>query len=205
MKFSTNKSELLGVVWASEHFRNYHYGTEFQIVTYHKALLSALSAIQGKTTMHSRLTRWVNRRLFSNLKYHTSQETIWFFFYLLSRLPSGRALPTSYYDEEFVVVSTHKIQNILFNRTHFSSVDANIVDRPLVVVNTNTLVKSNIPSGVENSSDVIGQNFPNSSLANFKLQIIVAIIFCIARSIKICDYSHTRTQNCSSKCLHIDN
>ena len=52
---------------------------------------------------------------------------------------------------------------------------------------------------------MIGQDFSNSSLANLKLQIIVAIIFCIARSIKICDYSHTRTENCTSKCLPIDN
>ena len=37
MKYSTNKLELLGVVWASEAFRNYLYGTEFQIVTDHKA------------------------------------------------------------------------------------------------------------------------------------------------------------------------
>ena len=32
-KYSTNKIELLGVVWASEHFKNYLYGAEFEIVT----------------------------------------------------------------------------------------------------------------------------------------------------------------------------
>ena len=53
MKYSTNELELLGVVWATEHFRNYLYGTEFQIVTDHKALLSALSANHGNKTMHS--------------------------------------------------------------------------------------------------------------------------------------------------------
>ena len=57
MKYSTNELELLGVVWATEHFRNYLYGTEFQIVTDHKALLSALSANHGNKTMHCRLTR----------------------------------------------------------------------------------------------------------------------------------------------------
>ena len=54
---------------------------------------------------------------------------------LLSRLPSGKALPTSYYDEEIVVDSIDKFQNILFNRTHFNSVDVNIVDRPSIAVN----------------------------------------------------------------------
>ena len=57
MKKSTNKLELLGVVWASKHFRNYLYGTKLQIVTDHKALLSALSANHGNKTLHSRLTR----------------------------------------------------------------------------------------------------------------------------------------------------
>ena len=59
MKYSTNELELLGVVWAFEHFRNYLYGTKFQIVTDHKSLLSALSANHENKTMHSRLTRWV--------------------------------------------------------------------------------------------------------------------------------------------------
>ena len=116
---------------------------------------------------------------------------------LLSRLPSGKALPTSYYDKKFVVTSIDIIHYILFNRTHFNSVDVNAVDTPSVAANT-SLVDSNIPSGVENASDVIGQNFPNSSLANFKLRIIVPIISGIAWSIKNCDNSHIRTENCTS-------
>ena len=60
MKYSTNELELLGVVWATEHFKNYLYRAEFEIVTDHKALLSALNANQSNKTMHSRLTRWVN-------------------------------------------------------------------------------------------------------------------------------------------------
>ena len=85
-----------------------------------------------------------------------------------------------------------------------NSVDENTLDRPSVAVNTNTLVNSNILSEVENASDLIGQNFPNSSLANFKHRIFVAIVSCIARSIKICDNSHNRTENCTSKCIPID-
>ena len=65
---------------------------------------------------------------------------------LVSRLPSGKALPPSLYDEEFVVTSIDKVQNILSNRAHFNSVYVNIVDRPSVAVNINTLVNSNIGS-----------------------------------------------------------
>ena len=50
------------------------------------------------------------------------------------------------------------------------------VDRPSVAVNTNTLVDSNILSGVGKSSDPIGQDAFNSSLAYLNLKIIAAII-----------------------------
>ena len=175
MKYSTNKIELLGVAWASVLFRKYLCGEEVEIFTGHKALLSALSANHGIKTMHSRLTRWVKRFLPFYFKFSHILGKDLGFTDLLSRLPSGKALPPSQYDEEFVVASIDKIQNILSNRTHFNSVDVNIVDRPPVAVNTNTLVNRNVPSGVENSSDVIGQDFSNSSLANFKLKFLSQI------------------------------
>ena len=59
-KYSTNELELLGVVWAVEHYKNYLYGSEFEIITDHKALLSTLSPNHGNKTYHSRLTRWVD-------------------------------------------------------------------------------------------------------------------------------------------------
>ena len=67
-KYSTNELELLGEVWAMEHYKNYLYGTDFEIVTDHKALLSALNANESNKTMHNTLTRWVNRLLLFNFK-----------------------------------------------------------------------------------------------------------------------------------------
>ena len=130
LKYSTNELELLGVVWASEQFRNYLYGTEFQIVTDHKALLSALYINHWNKTMHSRLTHWVNRLLPFKFKMSHNPGKDMGFTDLLSRLPSGKALPTSYYDKKFVVTSIDIIHYILFNRTHFNSVDVNAVDTP---------------------------------------------------------------------------
>ena len=100
---------MLGVVWAPERFKNYLYGAEFEIVTDHKALLSALNANQSNKTMHSRKPRWVNRLLQFNLKIKHILGKEMGFTDLLSRLPSGKALPTSHYDSEFVAATVKKI------------------------------------------------------------------------------------------------
>ena len=68
MNYCTNKLELLGLVWASEHFKNYLYGAEFEIVTDNKTLFSALSANHSNKTIHRRLTPLVDRLLSFNLK-----------------------------------------------------------------------------------------------------------------------------------------
>ena len=44
---STNELELLGVVWAIERYKNYLFGSEFEVITDHKALISALSPNHG--------------------------------------------------------------------------------------------------------------------------------------------------------------
>ena len=88
---------------------NYLYGAEFEIVTDHKALLSSLNVIQSNKIMQSRLTRWVNRLLPFNFKIkHIPGKDIGFMD-LLSRIPSGKALPTSHYDNEFVEATVKKI------------------------------------------------------------------------------------------------
>ena len=62
-KYFINKLELLAVVWAVEHFKNYVYGIKFQVISDHKALSSVLRPIRGHKTFSSRLTRWVDRLL----------------------------------------------------------------------------------------------------------------------------------------------
>ena len=47
---SINELKLLAVVWAVEHFKNYLYGTKFQIVSDHKALATVLK--RNKATKH---------------------------------------------------------------------------------------------------------------------------------------------------------
>ena len=62
-KYSINELELLVVVWAIEKFRNCVYGTEFEVVSDHKALTTILKVNRSNKTFSSRLTRWVDRLL----------------------------------------------------------------------------------------------------------------------------------------------
>ena len=47
-KYSTNELELLGVVWAVEHYKKYLYGSEFEVITDHRALLLLFHPITKK-------------------------------------------------------------------------------------------------------------------------------------------------------------
>ena len=147
--------------------------------------------------MHSRLTRRVKRLLTFNFKISHLPGKDMGFTDLFSRLYLGKALPISHYDDEFVVASIEKIQNIFLNKQYSKIVTVNTVDIPAVAVNTNARVTT-IPSGNENSSDVIGRNRLNSSLALLRLKIIAAIISCIAQSIKFCHNHHSRTEICTT-------
>ena len=57
MKNSTTKLELLSVVWATHHFKNYLLGSKFELITDHTALLSALKPNLANQLRQSRLTR----------------------------------------------------------------------------------------------------------------------------------------------------
>ena len=60
VKYSTSELELLAVVWSMYHFRYYLYGNHFELITDHKALLSALNNNRANKTYQSRLVRWVD-------------------------------------------------------------------------------------------------------------------------------------------------
>ena len=59
-KYSINELELLAIVWAVEHFKNYVYGVQFKVISDHKALMSVLKPNIRNKTFSSRLTRWVD-------------------------------------------------------------------------------------------------------------------------------------------------
>ena len=56
LKYSTNELELLGLMWALDHFKNYLLGKQFSILTDQKALIGALKDDKYTKTAQSRLT-----------------------------------------------------------------------------------------------------------------------------------------------------
>ena len=93
-KYSNNELELLAVVWTIENFRNYVYGTQFEVVSDHKALTSILKGNRANKTYSSRLTRWVDRLLpFQFTVTHSPARTVGMADYL-SRHPSSSTKTT---------------------------------------------------------------------------------------------------------------
>ena len=119
--YSTNEFELLGVVWAVQHYKNYLYGSEFEVITDHKAFFSALSPNRGNKTYHSRLTRWVDRLLHFNFTIKHVAGKDMGFTDLISRIASGKTLPISHYDEEFVAAILIRLTNQLIRRRNKES------------------------------------------------------------------------------------
>ena len=189
-KYSTNEFELLGVVWDTEHFKNYLNGTEFEILTDHKVLLSASNA----KTMHSRLTRWVNRLLPFNFKIKHIPGKEMGFTDLLSRLPSRKALPTSHYDSEFVVATVKKIvDNLSVNiDCKKNNCTKNELYNP-VDVNTISNLDCNSPMGGKKELTLRNHRSFCSNILN-----------CVNETIGICNSNHSRSESCTSVCIPLN-
>ena len=63
MKYSTKELELLSIVWATHHFKYYLLGSNFELITDHTALLSALKPNRANKSRESKLIRWVDKLL----------------------------------------------------------------------------------------------------------------------------------------------
>ena len=83
-----------------EQYKNYLYGSEFENITDHEALLSALSPYHESKTYHSRLTRWVDHLLPFNFTIKHLAGKDMGFTDLILRFPSGKAISPSHYDEK---------------------------------------------------------------------------------------------------------
>ena len=174
-KYSTNELELLVVVWAVEHYKNYLYGSEFELIADHKALLSALSLNHRNNTYHSRLTRWVDRLLPFNFTIKHLAGKYMGFTDLISRIPCGKVLPISHYDEEFLVANINKINKSI-----------------------NPSEKQRI------TCSAIGSILENSDYAKLRNYLIASVLKLISSTFPICSSNHNRTEFCTSNCIPTD-
>ena len=112
-KYSVNKLELLGGVWAIEHFKYYLYGKHFTVITDNQALISALNESERSKTSQSRLTRWIDRLIPFHFDIKRLAGNKKGLIDYISRNPIGLAISPSQYDEGFVVASIKAFINNL--------------------------------------------------------------------------------------------
>ena len=121
-KYSVNELEIIGVVWAIEHFKYYLNGKNFTVITDHQALISALNASNRSKTSQSRLTRWIDRLIPFHFDIKHLAGSNMGLIDCISQNPVGLAIPPSAYDEEFVIASIRifinnleMIDNVILN------------------------------------------------------------------------------------------
>ena len=94
---------------------------------------------------------------------------------LISRIPSGKTLPISHYDKEFVVGNINKI-NKSFNPS----------------------------KKLKSTCSAIGSNLENSNYALLRNYLIAAALKLINSTFPICSFNHKRTEFCTSNCIPTD-
>ena len=118
-KYSINELELLAIVWAVEHFKNYVYGVKFKIISDDIALMTVLKPNRGNKTFSSRLTRWVDRLLhFEFEEVHVAGRTLGMADYLSihpSELEGATIKAETLWNEWFTVNSVISLNNVLEN------------------------------------------------------------------------------------------
>ena len=108
------------MVWGIEHFKNYVYGVELEVVSDHEALKSVLSADKANKTFSSRLNSWVERLLpFEFSVAHKPCRRLGMADYL-SRHPSpfeGSIIKSEYlFNDWFTINVVNEIENALSGR-----------------------------------------------------------------------------------------
>ena len=168
-KYSTNELELLGVVWPVEYYYNYLHPRNL------KSFLTIKPFFQ-----HFHLTTEVKHIIIVQLDgsiftiKHLAGKHMGFTD-LISRIPSGKAIRASHYDEEFVVATFIKINEAIYATDNR---------------------KMNFNS--------IGSNLENSSLARLRNYLIASVVRFINSTVPICNLKPNTTEFYNSKCIPSD-
>ena len=94
---------------------------------------------------------------------------------LISRFPSGKALPPSYYNKEVVVANKDEIKKSI-----------------------------NPSDNQRETSSVIGSNLENSDYARLRSYFLASVLRLINSTFPICSTNQNRTKFCTWKCIPSD-
>ena len=201
LKYSTNELELLGLVWALDHFKNYLLGKQFSILTDHKALIGALKDDKYTKTAQSRLTHWADKLPpFDFTVEHLPGKDMGFVDYL-SRHPSGEPVPFSLDDEKFVIASVNQISTLLgfdhlMPRNSWSQIRKKFAQPVLAhdVLHCNTVGQSTDPmtsQEIEREKQIVNAAETFQAIVNHS-------------KISVRQNLHSRTEDCDPSCKIID-
>ena len=194
LKYSTNELELLGLVWAIDHFKNYLLGKQFSILTDH---IGALKDDKYTKTAQSRLTRWADKLIpFDFTVEHLPVKDMGFVDYL-SRHPSGEPAPVKLDDKKFVTASVNQISTLLgfdhmMPRNSWSQIRDNFSQHYLAhdVTHCNTVGQSTdhmTYQEIEREKRIANAAETFQAIVNYS-------------NISVCQNSHSRTEDCDSSC-----
>ena len=197
LKYSTSELELLGLVWALDHFKIYLLGKQFSILTDHKAIIGALRDDKYTKTAQSRLTRWADKLLpFDFTVEHLPGKDMGFVDYL-SRHPSGKPVPVSLDDEKFVIASVNQISTLLgfdhlMPRNSWPQIRNKFSQHFLAhdVIHCNTIGQSTdhmTCQEIEREKRIANAAETFQAIVNYS-------------NISVCQNSHSRTEDCDSSC-----
>ena len=160
-KYSINELELLAIVWAVEHFKNYVYGVKFKIISDHKTIMTVSKPNRGNKTFSSRLTRWVDRLLpFEFEVVHVAGRTLGMADYL-SRHPSeleGATIKAeTLWNEWFTVNSVISLNNVLENG-ELTSEQAEVAKRENESNSINRVEKANLKQPIRTREERISRD-----------------------------------------------
>ena len=197
LKYSTNELELLGLVWALDHFKNYLLGKQFSILTDYKALIGALKDEKYTKTAQSPLTRWADKLLpFDFTVEHLPGKDMGLVDYI-PRHPSGEPVPVSLDDKNFVIASVNQISTLLgfdhlMPRNSWSQIRNKFSQHFLAhdVTSCNTIGQSTdhmTSQETEREKRITNAAETFQAIANYS-------------NISVCQNSHSRTEQCDSSC-----
>ena len=154
---------------------NYLYGSKFEFITDHKALISVLSPNHGNKTYHSRLKRWVDCLLPFNFTINHLAGKDMGFTDLTSKSSSGKAKSPSHYEKNFEVATIKKIYKAL---------------KPT--------------DNGEFICNAIGSSFEDSNYARLRSYVVTSVLKIINSTVSICNLKQYRTEQGNSKGIPSD-